>query len=428
MGSKAFITTEIPMLHALRRSNAFHMKAQQLLLPWKFRRTLALPARARDQLFCIAPLVTRTEQALGAFLHNTDLLRLFSSMMLLLVSTLYASGAQAASQYLDSDIKRSQITNCGSIAIGNPQKEYGMGVYVGYYGDPSKSQPAVGDVYYAHIVLAALGNACSGQAAYVDITLPPDTILAIDSDHKVYCFRNNQAIPGGCPQTLNPSSRISTEPNTFAIQSPQNFWALNQDPTPTATTLWEFQVPLKTTKGFVNQSLKAPIKIVDGNSSPTLVPSRAVTVFAADPSIQYPTPSTVFKTPTHPCTEGGQCRIDSECGPAKICICGQSVMSTAIINTHRLGGTLYCDLGVDQNYGLFSDRASIPSNMGTYKPSTDWSPFSLQPGKTYHWRARFQTDDQKTYLGIDQTFTMQNTKSLCMRDPSPPAPRSLQVQ
>lgn len=425
MQRKAFVTKVIPMIQVLRRSDVLITKVEQLWSPWKFCRGPISPARTRDQLFCIAPLVKRVEHEFGDFPDNTDLFRLFASMMLLVVSTLYVCGAQAAPQYLDSEIQRSQITNCQS-----SQTEYGMGVYVGYYGDPSKSQPAVGDIYYAHIVLAALGNACLGQAAYVDITLPPNTTLAIDSVHKVYCFRNNQPTAGGCPQTLKPSSRISTDPGTFAIQSPQDFWALNQDPLPTSatTTTWEFQVPLRSTKGVVNLSLKAPIRVADGNLNPTLVPSRAVTVFAADPSIEYPSPSTIFKPPTHPCTDGGQCRTDSECGPAKICICGQSVMSNAILNTRGLGGTLYFDLGDDQNYRLFSDPASIPSNMGIYTPSTNWLPFNLQPGKIYHWRGRFQASNQRTYLGVNQTFVMQNTKSLCVADPRPSTPSNLQVQ
>ena len=56
-----------------------------------------------------------------------------------------------------------------------------MGTYVGFLADPEAGQPSPNTVYYVHVVIAGMGNACSGQRAYIDLSLPANTTLAIDA-------------------------------------------------------------------------------------------------------------------------------------------------------------------------------------------------------------------------------------------------------
>ena len=112
-----------------------------------------------------------------------------------------------AAAWYDGRIVYSTITNCVSIIQGFPYTEYGMGTYVGFAADPNAAQPGPGQVYYAHVVIAGLGNACSGQRAYLDIQLPTNTSLAISASNPVKCFAGGSPItPSDCPQTLPLSS------------------------------------------------------------------------------------------------------------------------------------------------------------------------------------------------------------------------------
>src|SRR3989304_6235375 len=106
-------------------------------------------------------------------------------------------------QWYDGLIQYSTITNCISIIQGLPYQESGVGTYTGFYADPEAGQPSPNTVYYVHVVVAGLGNACSGQRAYIDLSLPANTTLAIDGTNKVLCYYDNVALPANeCPQTF----------------------------------------------------------------------------------------------------------------------------------------------------------------------------------------------------------------------------------
>ena len=91
-----------------------------------------------------------------------------------------APTAANASVWYDGLIQYSMITNCVSIIQGFPYQENGVGTYVGFLADPNAGKPAPNTTYYVHVVIAGLGNSCSGMRAYVDVALPASTALAID--------------------------------------------------------------------------------------------------------------------------------------------------------------------------------------------------------------------------------------------------------
>jgi len=96
----------------------------------------------------------------------------------------------AAPSWHDGTMKTTTITNCASIAFNSPYQEQGAAAYVGVYED-TNAQPKVGDVYYVHNVVAATGNACSGQYAHIEMTPPPNSVLAISAQNPVICYLVN---------------------------------------------------------------------------------------------------------------------------------------------------------------------------------------------------------------------------------------------
>ena len=126
--------------------------------------------------------------------------------------------APAAAQWYDGSIQYSTITNCFSIIQGLPYQEYGMGTYVGFYANPEAGQPSPNTVYYVHVVIAGMGNSCSGQRAYIDLALPSNTSLAIDGTNKVRCYYD-VALP---PMNARRSPASTYNPGAYWIPSADN--------------------------------------------------------------------------------------------------------------------------------------------------------------------------------------------------------------
>ena len=187
--------------------------------------------------------------------------------------------ASASFTWHDGTIKYSIITNCVSIIIGNPYTEYGAGTYVGYLTDPTAGQPEPNTTYYVHVVIYGLGNSCAGMYAYIDIGLPANTALAINSTDKVYCFYDGGLIPDAeCPQSL-PASSYNTGMYKVPSINPNQTW-----PIPQGHNL-EIQIPVRSTTPLSGSNLQAAVWMLDGNSSPWLNPTKGVFVFANPQSI-----------------------------------------------------------------------------------------------------------------------------------------------
>ncbi len=314
---------------------------------------------------------------------------------LLLIGLIAALPRPAAAQakYYDGLIQYSTITNCASIIQGVPYQEKGAGTFVGFYANPNASQPQPNSVYYIHVVVAGLGNSCSGMRAYVDIALPPNTTTAIDATYKVYCYANGVATAANeCPQSL-PASTIN--PGAFQILSIDSahayLWPLPQG------GMWEFQIPVKSTTTLSNATFQANVWVLDGNSSPTLRPTQGAYVFSAGggsvPAISMPTPSTTLIQAT-------------------------TAHSVAYLTTPG-PGTGHFQLGTTTSYGVINEASPIPSG-GSWMAWDDWGPPALTPGTLYHWRYTFTlTATGTTYNGPDQTFQTLGNGQVSIGDGTP---------
>jgi hypothetical protein len=278
--------------------------------------------------------------------------------------------------WYEGGIQYSTITNCFSIIQGAPYLEYGAGTYVGFLADPDNALPAPNTTYYVHVVIAGLGNACSGMRAYIDLGLPANTTLAIDYSNPVYCFYNGQPIdpPSECPQVLPPSSY---NPGFYDIPSPDSAHAYTW-PIPQGTFL-EIQVPVRSSSPLTNSAMVGRVWMLDGNDSPWLQPTQGVYVFSNQPSVLYPSPSTTSITAI-------------------------AAHSEAFLYTHGLGGTGYFDLGTDSSYGLVHESVTIDPGGNAFLAWDDWGPPALTPDTLYHWRFTFTPTSGSPVYGVDQTF------------------------
>ena len=207
--------------------------------------------------------------------------------------------APTAAQFYDGMIQYSTITNCVSIIQGAPYQEYGAGTFVGFLADPDNGLPAPNTVYYMHIVVGGLGNACSGMRAYLDLGLPPNTSLAIDGTNKVYCLYDGAQIPAAeCTQVPLASSINPGFYNFPSIDSAHAYlWPLPQG------HILEIQIPVRSTTTLTNSPMVGKVWVLDGNSSPWLRPQQGVYVFSSQPAILYPSPSTTLATATGAATD-----------------------------------------------------------------------------------------------------------------------------
>lgn len=60
--------------------------------------------------------------------------------------------------------------------------------YAGFSHPPPDFSPAVGEVFYTHVVLGHPGNPCTGSAVGIELILPPGMEIANSADNPVFCF------------------------------------------------------------------------------------------------------------------------------------------------------------------------------------------------------------------------------------------------
>jgi predicted outer membrane repeat protein len=282
---------------------------------------------------------------------------------------------EAGAVWYDGSIQYSTITNCLSIIQGSPYQEYGAGAYVGFLADPDNALPFPNTVYYMHIVVAGLGNSCSGMRTYIDLGLPANTSLAIDATNKVYCLYDGAQIPANeCTQVPLASSLNPGMYNFPSVDSAHAYlWPIPQG------HFLELQIPVRSSTTLTNSALLGRVWMQDGNSNPWLQPQQGVYVFNNTPTILYPSPSTtsIQSTTAH---------------------------SEAFLYTHGLGGTGYFDLGTSSGYGLIHEAVSITAGGNAFKAWDDWGPPTLTPDTIYHWRFTFTPSSGSPMVGVDQTF------------------------
>lgn len=109
---------------------------------------------------------------------------LLSGAMLLLS----AAPAQAEPVWVEGTFQETNISSCIQ-AI--PEK--GTSAFLAYQEPAANTPPRVGDVYYVGVVVAGLGNTCSGTIYNPQVKLPPGTAPAVSAQNPVYCFASPSA-------------------------------------------------------------------------------------------------------------------------------------------------------------------------------------------------------------------------------------------
>lgn len=288
--------------------------------------------------------------------------------------------------WYDGVYAKSTITDCTSIVFPPQLSVDGAHVQVGYYANPDTGEPSPGQTYYIHVVVAGIGNACFGQWFVPEISLPPNTVLAVDGTHPIQCGNGNigdtpLAVPNGeCPQTVSPG-----------VYGDFEFWSSYTNPSnPAADHLWplpigkfwDIRFPVQTSTSLSGARMDAYVHMTDGNSNPVVNAYQGVYVFSGTPAVYYPEPSTVDITRTY----------------------GKSL---ANVYTGGYSGSYTFQMGTTIAYAMVTDTGSLPA--GHWQVWDDWQPLSgpspLLPGTTYHWRMCVSLTSYGQICGADQTFT-----------------------
>lgn len=100
-------------------------------------------------------------------------------------AALLATGAPAQAEpvWVEGTFQETNISSCIQ-AI--PEK--GTSAFLAYQEQAANTPPRVGDVYYVAVVVAGLGNTCSGTIYNPQVKLPPGTAPAVSAQNPVYCF------------------------------------------------------------------------------------------------------------------------------------------------------------------------------------------------------------------------------------------------
>ena len=274
----------------------------------------------------------------------------------------------AASEWYDGVNQYSGVVNCVSIIQGSPYVELGASASVGFYADPTTNKPSPNVPYYVHVVVAGLGNSCSGQRVDVNVQLPANTTFAISGTNPVVCAYDGVQVPAGsCPQSL-PSSAGTYGAGFYRVPSTDSANA-NLWPLPLGRYL-TIAIPVVTSTAISNSTLTGAVRVLDGNSSPLLVPTVGVYVFDNTPAIVPIAAGTTFGSVSWPTT----------------------IKSETYLYPNGQGGNGYFDLMTSSGGSVvFTDGpAAVPAgtNQG-YKVWADWTPYApggLAPNTTYYWR------------------------------------------
>lgn len=212
---------------------------------------------------------------------------------------LMTGSARAAASWQAGAFQESTITDCVSIIDGDPFSEPGAAATAYVYEDYS-NPPAAGQTYYLAETVVAVGDTCSGQAAEISFTLPPDTSLSISPATPVSCYPlelTNSGLSGGAADTSGacPQSPTAQDGDTYYFDMAANtgfdggtgfcpFWGI-----PEGAGV-EINIPVVSSTAL-DTTATANAALADGNDNPTLSPTVQVIV--------GPAPTTGSTTTTH---------------------------------------------------------------------------------------------------------------------------------
>ena len=118
----------------------------------------------------------------------------------LVAATLVTAGSAAAEMTVPNVVLpwyNGVISNVGtnlSCSIP-PLVEIRVQGYVGWSLQPPSRTPAVGEIFYAHLVLGHPGNPCAGSAIGIELLLPPGVATAASASDPAFCFARTPPTP-----------------------------------------------------------------------------------------------------------------------------------------------------------------------------------------------------------------------------------------
>jgi len=83
------------------------------------------------------------------------------------------------------------ITSIGTVwYCGSDPPIYATRVmaYAGFSHPPPNFSPAVGEVFYTHVLIGHPGNPCTGSAVGLELILPAGVEIAVSADNPVFCY------------------------------------------------------------------------------------------------------------------------------------------------------------------------------------------------------------------------------------------------
>ncbi|MEI8238787.1 MAG: calcium-binding protein, partial [Actinomycetota bacterium] len=330
------------------------------------------------------------------------------------------SAAGAPAQYYDGSIQESTIVNCISMGvISTPYTEAGVGVYVGAYQDPDNVGgpysghatgpfPAIGDVFYIHVVMYGLGNDCVGQYGVPNFTLPAN--MSIASGQPIICYMIDKTgaykpatSSTDCPQALQSGSAYGAQ-YQYAAVNPQH---ANTWPIPTGMG-WDLRFPVKATAAVSGGTLQGRVKIIDGWSNPLLTPTSSVYVFNNAPSAPKPAPGFTYDSPATVASP----LLTSDFGGLAGQPTGYGVISKANLLSFGAVGKGYFQIRPHGSLGAWqeSPQLDVTADGTNWSFAEDWDePGRITPlvvGNSYDWRLAFSVTGGATSFGAVQTFKL----------------------
>ena len=317
------------------------------------------------------------------------------------------SAASSAPQWIDGVVDYQSGTNCS--ILGQPYSEYQVGGFTGYWGATDVSYPKIGDRYWGHIYMTAVGNTCPYGIADVqtEITLPAGTQLAIN------------------PQSTDPNDKVRcyvTGLNGQTGEATNGEWVAPWDNTFRGKYCDPTQVSQGANGLFLGYRLLA-----QGQSFHIVFPlrsTRKLSGIAENASRLTSTLTSGVNTFADPFqwVFVGDRPVEASC-PAVGADAASAITNTTVhtrnymCNWYR-SGKVQIEIGEQASgaYQASSPQYNAEGQYQAYYFDQDWN--NLTPGTTYHWRLKFVDDkgtpnspgDDQTYYSQPKSFTTTGTR------------------
>lgn len=109
----------------------------------------------------------------------------WTSLLAALAVAVSAAPASAAPEWQEGELTYSTAFSCASIIFGRPQLVLTTGAGAAFLADP-EALPRAGEVFYARLSTAIVGDPCGGGGAVLPEFVPPAGVeVAVDAEHPV---------------------------------------------------------------------------------------------------------------------------------------------------------------------------------------------------------------------------------------------------